>query len=140
MNLKRKAMNQVICPKCDAVLNPENKVILSARKNDGKWGLILLSSQLGNYSVINHECFQIAEGESVKFYCPACHVSLSDYAPKNQLVGLEIIEENNQKHTILISAVAGEKCTYKIVDGEIKSYGKDATKYRFDYQNLVDLL
>lgn len=132
-------MNQVICPKCKAVLNPENNVILSARKKDGKWGLILLSSQVGDYSMYNHKSFYITAGESVKFYCPACHVALSDYAPDEHLAGIELIDEINQKYTILISSVAGEKCTYKIVDGKIESYGKDADKYRFDYQNLVDL-
>lgn len=133
-------MNQIICPKCQAVLNPEDKVVLSVRKKDGKRGLILLSSQLGDYAVSNHERFQITEGESVRFYCPACHVDLSDYAPEEHLAGIELIDDNNQKNTILISSIAGEKCTYKIVDGEVESYGKDAYKYRFDYQNLVDLV
>ena len=133
-------MNQIICPNCQAVLNPDEKLILSARKNDGKRGLILLSSQVGDYTVLNHESFQFAEGELVNFYCPACHVDLSDYAPDKHLAGVELIDENSKKNTILISSVAGEKCTYKIVDGEIESYGKDAAKYRFDYQNLVDLV
>ncbi|OQX99373.1 MAG: hypothetical protein B6I20_10025 [Bacteroidetes bacterium 4572_117] len=101
-------MNKIICPKCQAVLNPQNNVILSALKKDGEWGLILLSAKLGDYSVNNHESFVIAEGDAVKFYCPACHINLSDFAPNKHLAGIELIDVDKTKKTIFISSVAGE--------------------------------
>jgi len=130
-------MNKISCPKCKAVLNPENKVVIAARKKDGDWGLILLSSQIGDYTVLNHESFHVTEGESVKLHCPACHTELSNYAPNKGLAGIELIDENNQKSVILISSVAGEHCTYNVVEGEVKAYGKDAGKYHFDYEGIL---
>ena len=130
-------MNKFYCPKCKAVLNPGNKVILAARKKDGNEGLILLSSQIGDYSVINHTSFHVDEGEPVKLLCPACHVELSNYAPQEQLAGIELIDESSQKSAIIISSVAGEHCTYKVVDDEITKYGKDAENYNFDFENLI---
>ncbi len=130
-------MNQFNCPKCKAVLNPKDRVVLTALKKDGSPGLVLLSSHIGDYSVINHESFQVTEGESVKLLCPACHVELSNYAPQEQLAGIELIDENNKKSAILISSVIGEHCTYQVVDDEITKYGKDAIRYHIDFENLT---
>ncbi|MBN1253502.1 MAG: hypothetical protein JXR51_01810 [Bacteroidales bacterium] len=133
-------MNKIICPKCQAVLNPDNNIVLSAKKDDNKWGLVLLSSELGNYTALTHEDFVVKEGEFVEFHCPACHYKLSTVAPDKNLAVFEMIDEEQVNSTIIISAIAGEKCTYKITEGSIESHGKDSEKYKFIYQNLVDLV
>ncbi len=129
-------MYQFNCPECKAVLNPGNEVVLIATKKDGHKGIIMLSSQIGDYSLSHHQNFQITKGEAVTLQCPACHVELSKYSENKVLAGIELIDENNQKSAILISSVAGEHCTYKIVNGEITAYGKDSHKYHFDFESL----
>ena len=133
-------MNKIICPKCHAVLNPDNSIVLSAKRKNNKWGLVLLSSEIGNYTALTHKDFSVDEGEYVEFYCPACHHNLTNLAPEKNLAVFEMIDKNNVSSTIIISGIAGEKCTCKITEGKVESFGDDAKKYKFNYQNMLDFV
>ena len=65
------------CPNrgCHANLNPGTKIVLKARNENGKEGIILLSPQVGNYTVFMEEDF-LCDEERVRLFCPVCGESL----------------------------------------------------------------
>ncbi len=71
-----------LCPKCESVLNPNVKIILTATKGK-KRGLLLLSPQPGNYRFFAAPELELADGEKVEFHCPVCRVSLACHADPN---------------------------------------------------------
>ena len=120
--------NSYLCPQCSGHLKVGESVVFSTRSKKGVTGLILLSPKLGHYEVINHPSFDFKDGDYVEFFCPLCHVQLT--SEKNEsLAKVLMIDDELQESEILFSKIAGEKCTYKIVDGNVEEYGKDSSRY-----------
>jgi len=120
--------NSYLCPQCSGHLKVGESVVFSTRSKKGETGLILLSPKLGHYEVINHPSFDFKEGDYVEFFCPLCHVQLTSEKNEN-LAKVLMIDDDLQESEILFSKIAGEKCTYKIVDGNVEEYGKDSSRY-----------
>lgn len=120
--------NSYLCPQCSGHLKVGESVVFSTRSKKGVTGLILLSPKLGHYEVINHPSFDFKEGDYVEFFCPLCHVQLTSEKNEN-LAKVLMIDDDLQESEILFSKIAGEKCTYKIVDGNVEEYGKDSSRY-----------
>ena len=121
--------NNYLCPKCRANLKVRENIILSARLENNKTGIILISPQLGNYKVLKHSSFVYEEGERLSLFCPVCHESLEMGKGKNSLAKVLMIDENNSESEIYFSEIAGEHCTYKIENKEIEAYGDDSDNY-----------
>lgn len=120
--------NSFLCPKCSGHLKVGHSVVFSTRSTKGETGLILLSPKLGNYKVINHPSFDFEDGDYVEFFCPLCHVQLT--SEKNENLAKVIMIDNELKESeILFSKIAGEKCTYKIMDGNVEEFGEDSSCY-----------
>lgn len=111
------------CPRCQATLNPNVKVILTAVRGNRR-GLILLSPQPGNYNAIVPEDLPIAAGDLVEFHCPVCNALLT--SPENEnLAALRFRFSTGLQGTVLFSRRYGEHATYFISDDEVRTYGDD---------------
>lgn len=120
---------EYVCPYCRGYLMANTKLILTGRKADGKRGLILFNPKLGEYDVIKHESFEIKEGEQVEILCPLCHANLTDQTISNSLAKIIMIDEKGQESSIYFSEIYGMKCTYKIHEGSVESFGEDSENY-----------
>ncbi|BDX36775.1 hypothetical protein CYCD_01300 [Tenuifilaceae bacterium CYCD] len=120
--------NNFLCPKCSGYLNVGEYVIFNIRNKKHTKGLLLLSPVLGNYTYEMHPSYEVSTGESVDFYCPICHASLSVEGSEN-LAAIILQEESGEKHHIVFSRKEGEKCTYKISNKTIEKFGAHANNY-----------
>lgn len=124
------------CPSCSAVLNLNNKIVLSIQRSNGESGIIFLDTILGNYTKVLHSSLKIEKGEIVKIFCPVCHKDLLCLPDKN-LARLVIKDEEGENLTILFSVKYGEESTYVVDDGNIKeTFGKHGTDIDFESQSL----
>ncbi len=131
--------NDFLCPHCDGYLTPRENIVFSVKTESGKVGIILLSPELGNYSVIRHESIALEEGEKVSVYCPICHADLALQDEKENLVRIIYEDPQHKRHDLIFSGIFGEKCTYKITEGEVESFGEHAAKY-IDYASMFSFI
>ena len=113
--------NDFLCPYCRGHLMPHTKVILSARKQSGKRGIILFNPKLGEYDILVHHTFRIEEGEHIDMLCPLCHANLTDQTISKNLARIKMIDTSGKECDIYFSEIAGEKCTYKIRGNKIEA-------------------
>ena len=121
------------CPKCDSLLNPNVRVVLIARFDD-KQGIVLMSSQLGNYQVICDKgfCLEAAKGKAVDFSCPVCHTSLTSESHE-QFAELKIVNTEKADHeTCLLrfSRVSQEHATFLYEGDSVEGFGEEAGVFR----------
>jgi len=126
-----------ICPRCKGYLDVGEQIVLAANTQHNDAGLILLSPELGNYTVKTNSRFKINIGEKYDFYCPVCHEKLATDLHDN-LSRVILIDENNINYEILFSKIAGEKSTYKIVGESFELFGDHKSKY-LNFINLSEL-
>lgn len=123
-------MNNFLCPKCLAQIRVGEYLILKARNNRKKSGLILLHPQIGNYSSQKHPDFEIQEGEALEFFCPVCSSPLQSDIHRN-LAHVILHEENGQDHDVYFSQVSGEHSTFETSGEAVRIEGEDAGKYTY---------
>lgn len=112
------------CPKCQAVLNPNVKIVLAARRLERR-GLVLLSPQPGNYQAIVPPDLGLQHGDLVEFHCPVCGARLT--APHDEnLAVLDFRFSTGLAGRVLFSRRYGEHATYFVADDEVKTYGEHA--------------
>ena len=121
------------CPKCDSLLNPNVRVVLIAKYRQMK-GIVLMSSQLGNYQVICDMgfCHGVANGDPVEFYCPVCHASLTSEAHE-QFAELKVVNTENAGHkTCLLrfSRISQEHATFLYDGDSVTEFGEEAGIFR----------
>lgn len=121
--------NDFLCPKCKGHLRPADNIILSAKTSDGDMGLLLLSPQLGEYTITKHKSYKIKEGEHLEIFCPICNENLASFHEHVNLAKIIMIDEQNNKSEIVFSKIMGEKCTYKVMQDKVEPYGPDAQAY-----------
>jgi hypothetical protein len=120
---------EYLCKSCRGHIKLENSIVLAAQKEKGSdRGLIFLNPEIGNYKIKTHPSFRIKPGEEYIYTCPICH-SLLNSARYNHLVRIIMIDEDKKEYDIYFSDIAGEKCTFKIGEGEIEVKGPDARLY-----------
>lgn len=121
--------NNYLCPHCKGHLRANNKIIISAKKQNGDCGLLLLDPELGNYKILKHPSFEIKDGERIDFYCSICHETLVAKDYDEHLARVIMVDTNNKEFDILFSKITGEECTYKVKDGIVEAYGVDSGHY-----------
>jgi len=126
--------NNFICPRCKGYLNVGDHIILAADTEHKDAGLILLSPELGNYSIKTNSEFEIRDGEKYDFFCPVCQEKLAANVHDN-LSRILMVDENGKQYEILFSKIAGEKSTYKIVGESLELYGE----HKSNYINFINL-
>jgi len=99
--------NDFLCPYCRGHLKPHNKVVLSARKNSGKRGIILFNPQLGEYDILFHHTFRLEDGEHLDILCPLCHANLTDQTISKNLARIKMIDNTGEEYDIYFSEIFG---------------------------------
>ncbi len=126
-----------LCPHCRGHLRVSNSIIFLTKTNKGKSGLLLISPDLGDYTVKMHPDYNdFEEGDIVNFICPICYENLDAEEYDKNLAKVIMQEENGKESIIVFSKITGEKCTFKIHEGNIKSYGGDADAYKSLFGDL----
>lgn len=118
-----------ICQHCTSHLDINDKIILAARTQLGKRGIIFLSTTIGDYSIQKNDAFDIPNGEEIDLQCPVCQHALIHDAHKN-LCKLIRVDAEGEEHTILFSNKFGEQCTFQIKGEKATSYGEHAIRYQ----------
>ena len=121
--------NSYLCPYCKGHLKIAEHIVFSAKTSQGKRGLLFLSPQLGDYKCVNHESFQLKTGEHLEIICPICHSNLAARNVNENLAEVLMIDKDNNEFDIYFSEIVGEKCTYKIHDKDVESYGENSKNY-----------
>ena len=119
-----------LCPYCKGKLNVNKNIVLSVHTESNNRGLIFISPELGNYKTITHPSFEIKEGEHLDIFCPICHANLQAIEIDKNLAKVMMMDESQKVYEIVFSEIAGEHCTYKLVDQSIESYGEHTEHYR----------
>ena len=117
-----------LCPHCKNALSIDNDIILVAKTKDNLQGLVILHTEIGNYSSKISPDFHLKPREEVDFYCPICSKNL-EYKFKLDLVCLNYIDEESKESSVIFSKKYKQDCTYQIVDKKIFSYGECAKKF-----------
>lgn len=128
-----------ICPHCRGYLNARKNIIFIAETEGGNRGIMLLSPEIGDYSMIKHPRFRLTDGEKIQLYCPICHANLvKRMGDDKQLAKIIMLDQQNKEHEIHFSGIVGERSTFKVTDGKIESYGTHASRY-INFFNLSDM-
>lgn len=114
------------CTRCNAVLNPNVKILLRASRQGHK-GLILLSPQPGNYKAIVSDDLELSGGDLVEFACPVCGETLTSQHDKN-LAAINFKFTTGLQGTVFFSRRFGEHATYFVADDDVKVYGENANQ------------
>ncbi|MDX1699753.1 MAG: hypothetical protein R3250_03995 [Melioribacteraceae bacterium] len=121
--------NNFLCPYCKGVLNVKENIVLTVRTQKLERGLVFISPKLGNYETTTHPTFKLEEGEHLDILCPMCHANLQAIAVNENLARILMTDESQKVYEIIFSEIAGEHCTYKLVDHMIESYGEHKNNY-----------
>ncbi len=121
--------NSYVCPYCRGHLKLQDSIIFAAKTENGKRGLILVSPKLGDYHYSSHDSFTPSEGEKVQFFCPLCHANLAALSVNQNLAEIIMIDEDSVEWDIYFSEIVGEKCTYKIHDKQVETFGENSSRY-----------
>lgn len=118
-----------LCKACRGHLKVKTSIVLAAQKmNSSTRGLVFLNPEIGNYTKTTHPTFKIEEGEEYIYTCPICH-SLLNSAKFGHLVRIIMVDDNKKEYDIYFSDIEGEKCTFKLGEGEFEIKGPDAKLY-----------
>lgn len=121
--------NDFLCPYCKGKLNVKGNIVLSVRTESQQRGLVFLSPKLGNYETTTNSSFSMKDGEHLDFFCPICHSNLAAIEIDENLARVFMTDESQKVYEIVFSEIAGEHCTYKLVDHMIESYGEHVEHY-----------
>ncbi|MGQ1911410.1 hypothetical protein ACT3CE_16680 [Marinifilum sp. RC60d5] len=127
-----------LCPNCRTYLNVGERIIVSAENKEGQKGILLFSIHLGDYEILKHPYFDLKKNEIIQMSCPCCHKSLKDTKVHQNIYKIIMQDDEDQEYEILFSGVYGERCTYEICDGKVRSYGEHASKY-LNFNNLIQM-
>lgn len=115
------------CPKCQSLLNPNVKIVLTAQK-DRAQGLILFSPQPGNYDAIVPDDLRLQPGDLVEFRCPVCGTDLTSSRNPN-LAEIGFRFASGDEGRVGFSRRYGEQATYFVTQEDVKTYGEHAGLY-----------
>ncbi len=117
-----------ICPFCRGVLNAGGNIVLSAKSDKGKTGLVLLHEEIDNYSVEIGESFQVEKGDIVDFFCPVCHALLNTEKGEHYAQFYRL-GDSGAETKIIISREYGDKRSFEISGEKFESYGESVRKF-----------
>ncbi len=116
-----------LCPHCEAVLNPNVKVVFAVT-NGGRRGLLLLDARPGDYGLIADPTLEMSKGDVADFSCPVCSTDLVSKSDSH-FVEIHMRRGDGPVSLVEFSRTYGEHATF-IVDGRnVQSFGEDAEDY-----------
>lgn len=120
--------NEYYCPYCKTPLKIDSHIILTAKTDKGKGGIVLFEPKLGDYKIISHKECKLKENVRVEFFCPVCNKNLS--SDKKNLAEINLTDAEGDEYKVWFSEIIGEEATYKLKAGKVyKAYGEDQAKY-----------
>ena len=117
-----------LCPHCRGHLKVGDHIIFKIRNTRREKGLLLLHSDVEDYTSLKHPHFTFQEGERIDFFCPICMQSL-DAAIDENLVHVIMIDSHHVEHEIYFSRIAGEKSTFNVSDVDEMETGEYSHRY-----------
>jgi hypothetical protein len=114
------------CPKCGAMLNPAESIILIGVLDDRRT-LMAFHPEPGNYEIHVPPHTHVVPGSRSDFFCPVCQGNLVATENEN-LCALELTE-GAARRRVLFSRVAGEHATLVVADRQVTGYGEHAPPY-----------
>ncbi|HSN57532.1 MAG TPA: hypothetical protein VLT32_22875 [Candidatus Sulfomarinibacteraceae bacterium] len=116
------------CPRCHKLLNPGTKVVLLI-EHVAERELILLSPELGDYTIVYPLSFEPELGSLYTFRCPVCQADLTS-AANGKLVELEAETDDGRNERVGFSRVYGERATFVgTAPDHVTFYGDHAIRY-----------
>jgi RNase P subunit RPR2 len=115
------------CPHCRKLLNPGQKVVFLV-ENGSDRELVLLSAELGDYSVVHSRAMSFKEGRVYTFRCPLCRSDLSSTLDE-KLVDILTEGDDGALHRVSFSRVFGEQATFLRTPAGVDRYGKHTSRY-----------
>ncbi len=122
-------MENYICPKCKGFLNVDNELVFITVNQKEEAAIIMLSAELGDYSIKSNQKIDFKPGELIDFFCPLCYADFNAEEFDKNLARVIRIDKNGNETDIVFSKIYGEKCTYTIYDKDLGSYGESKEKY-----------
>lgn len=119
-----------LCPHCKGHLRLANEIVFLTKTSKGESGLVLLNPKIGDYNVIVDPKLQYEPGDHTNFICPICYENLDAKELGANLAHVIRVDRAGKESQIYFSKVVGEKCTFKVEDGKVESYGDDADNYK----------
>ncbi len=117
------------CPHCEAMLNPDDTIILIA---DCPAGRVMTGfhPEPGNYRAYFPPGITVKEGVEWDFFCPVCGESLkAAIAPR--LCALDMVVSGS-RHRVFFSRTAGEKATFVISAEGVEKLGSHAQRHSLE--------
>ena len=116
------------CPHCRKLLNPGTKVVFLV-ESGADMELVLLSSTLGDYSVVHSRSMEMLDGAVYTFRCPLCRADLTS-ANDNRFVELLSRDSDDEPPVrVGFSRIHGEHATFLMAENGIDKYGEHADRY-----------
>jgi len=123
--------NKFVCPSCRTLLNVGNHIVFTAENSKKQKGLLLLSTELGNYQILHDPGFEYQGGDHVDCYCPVCNYNLGIQDVNEDLAEILMIDKNNDEFKIVFSEIVGKEFTIKIKNNTIvESFGDDSDEFQ----------
>ncbi|MBN2175643.1 MAG: hypothetical protein JW731_16050 [Bacteroidales bacterium] len=122
--------NRFLCPHCRSDLKVGDHIVFAATNRFGRKGVLMLSPELGNYTILHDEHFKYKPGEHLDFYCPVCHGNLAIPHVSKELAEVLMVDDEGVEYRIIFSEIAGKKVTIQVKDDQmVKVFGEDADSY-----------
>ncbi len=122
------------CPKCRAMLNPDETVVLVGECGSRRI-LVGFHPQPGSYRAYLPPGFAMEEGSTWDFHCPVCGQNLfSEIAP--ELCALDMATQG-VRHRLFFSRTAGERATFVVSAEGLQTHGEHADRHS---PEMLDLL
>jgi hypothetical protein len=116
------------CPHCRKLLNPGTKVIFLV-ENGPELELVLLSPNLGDYSVVASRSMKLLDGAIYTFRCPLCRVDLTSNIDDKLVELLSRSEDDDAPVRVSFSRIHGEHATFLMADDGVDRFGEHADRY-----------
>ncbi len=122
-------MKKYVCPKCGGFLNIDDEIIFLTKNNKGDSALVLLSTEIGDYSFRKNTEANFNDGDHVNFICPICYENLNAEEYDKNLAQVIMIDEKGKESNIVFSKILGEKATYSIHEKGVDAFGDHQDTY-----------
>jgi hypothetical protein len=116
------------CPHCRKLLNPGTKVIFLV-ENGPEMELVLLSANLGDYSVVTSRSMSLLDGAIYTFRCPLCRADLTSSENDKLVDLLSRAGEDESPVRVSFSRIHGEHATFLMADDGVDRFGEHADRY-----------
>jgi hypothetical protein len=116
------------CPHCRKLLNPGTKVIFLV-ENGPEMELVLLSANLGDYSVVTSRSMSLLDGAIYTFRCPLCRADLTSGENDKLVDLLSRAGEDDPPVRVSFSRIHGEHATFLMADDGVDRFGEHADRY-----------